>query len=196
MMVTLRVKAVWLTAVTLWAIVFALAGEVRAVEERAAQQPVGRVTFEQVIDRTQRLWSDLGTPGRSVNMVAYAMITYDRRGRARQVWDVECTDAAGDVLGSTTWDADRGRLLRFGREPSTRGWGAPGLMQRDRAERIGWDTLTFLGVVDRSHEWRSAWPSERDGFIWTMAWRAGSEKAGTQVDARTGEILRAWRSMP
>lgn len=194
-MVTSLVRAEWYTAAVLWVALAALSARVRTAEEQVALGPVGRLTCEEVIDRTERLWSELGPPAVTVTMVVEPMVTHDRRDRPHQVWDVECRDAAGKVMGDVLWDADTGRLSRFMRRPSPPGWCASRPVEREAAERIGWETLAALQLVDRDGSWRSARPAERDALVWTMAWQTGGEAAGAWVDAQTGEVLMAWRRL-
>jgi hypothetical protein len=69
------------------------------------------------------------------------------------------------------------------------------LLPRADAMQIAREALPALEVVDASVSLGNAVREERDGSIWTFAWRVECVSVGVWVDARTGHILHVWRGM-
>jgi hypothetical protein len=187
-------KAAWFAAVTLWAAVLALASSLSALKQEAARQPVGVLTRTDALDQTWQLWHALGPPSTDVRLVAQALVATDARRRLRRAWDVECYDQSGSALGSVVWDAATGRLDRFIRQPAVHTTTVSRALPMQTAQRIGWATLSGLGMADRGDHWRPARPARREGNTWLLSWRGRTGAAAAAVDVRTGEVLQVMRT--
>jgi hypothetical protein len=152
-------------------------------------QPFGRYTSLQAIDRSQALLRVTAGIHGTVT-VSVDKMDEIREGRAvGKLWVAECDDSSGNYVAHVEWDAKSGEIVassrsnRYGNVPS----GAP-INSRD--------ALVYAGALLRSvdapatpRRWRLTETPERTSCAWRIHCRSRDRLAVVCIDASSGQLL-------
>src|SRR5437764_607237 len=65
---------------------------------------------DQILDRAQKVCERVAPDLGAARLSATPLTSY-RHGKERRLWSVQVSDASGEYVGDTVWDADRGELV-------------------------------------------------------------------------------------
>jgi hypothetical protein len=168
------------------------------------EQPFGRCTARQVIERTLPLCRTLQPEAGHVTLSAEPVRTLEPRGRMGRYWWVSCIDTDGAYLAEFTWNADTGELVRVGHRfpqvsasqqaASPSPW--TGERAKARAARLSYRWLCRLGMAQAASRCRLLGTSSAGGDAWTSQWRVDERSVMVNVNLVSGALGYAQRSRP
>jgi hypothetical protein len=161
------------------------------------EQPFGRFTRQQIIDRTLPLCQTILGTTDGLMLCAECDQTNLPDGRTRLWWCVECVDSAHKPLAEFLFDAQTGDLSVTTYDAWTAA--SPGSLTPEQARaRAVWLSYRWLCRLGMTAEggWRLAQEPERSAkrsAVWTTRWRSADHRARVNVNVGSGELVSAHR---
>ncbi len=177
-----------LTAAFFAALIPALILSARQRQHRMAaqQQPYGRYTRQQVIDRARPILAAVLPESRELAVSANPIQLPNSGGQTLLCWDVESSDARGSAPVHILFDAVSGQVCRLGRELPDNSCVVP--VSRDQVIPSGRRWLSVLGY---RADWQCVKPPQLMGAIWNITLCTPEYHASLKMIERTGTLIYA-----
>lgn len=150
------------------------------------EHPLGRLTRQQVMDRTIPLF-------RAVSPKTDALILSVEpvKGALGHWWYILSRDVAAKKTASITWNADTDELNAFNTDWLSQGPSRKKLLTSQEAIRKSYSWLKILGIPHNLRSWSLDGLNRSDRHIWTVAWAGEGRRVLVEVEAHSGELLKA-----